>query len=151
VRRHLRSVDSGLSGDSKGGLIRVVLADDHAPLRRALRSLLEHEDDLEVVAEASDAEAAARQVASHRPDVLVLDLRMPDGSGANRIARMRAQSPRTGIVVVTMHRSEMFAEHAFKAGALGFVLKDCADDELAKAVRQAAQGHVYRSPRLAQP
>ena len=151
MRSHLRPVDGGLSGDSSRRSIRVVLADDHAPLRRALKALLEHEVDLDVVAEASDLHAAVRQVATHRPEVLVLDLRMPDGSTDERIARMREQSPRTGIVVVTMHRSEMFAEQAFNAGALGFVLKDRADDELVEAVRQAAQGRVYRSPRLRQP
>lgn len=148
MHRHLRSVDGALSRDPSRSLIRVVLADEHARLRRALRAVLEHEADLSVVAEASDLQAAAREVASHLPDVLALDLRMSDKSSLDPIAGLRAQSPRTGIVVVTMHRSETFAQHAFNAGALGFVLKDSADDELAQAVRQAARGCIYRSPRL---
>ena len=128
----------------------MVLADGHGSLRRSLRLLLEREDVLEVVAEASDLPAAIRHVAAHRPDVLVIDARLPDGSSADRIGRLRARSPRTGIVVISMHDSAVFAEHAFKAGALGFVLIDNADQELPEAVRRVAQGQVYRSPRLGQ-
>jgi DNA-binding NarL/FixJ family response regulator len=128
----------------------VVLADDHGSLRRSLRLLLEREGDLEVVAEASDLPAAIREVAAHRPDVLVVDARLPDGSSADRIGRLRAPSPRTGVVVISMHDSAVFAEHAFKAGALGFVLIDDADQELPDAVRRVAEGHVYRSQRLRQ-
>jgi two-component system, NarL family, response regulator NreC len=126
----------------------VVLADDHALLRRALRLLLELEDDLEVVAEAGDLETAAREVVAHRPDVLVVDLRRQDGWGAGRIRRLRAQCPGTGVVVITMHMSALFAAHALDAGALGFVLKDTADQELPTAVRTVARGEVYTSPRL---
>jgi len=131
-------------------LIRVVLADDHAPLRRTLRLLLEREDDLKVVAEASDLQTAAREVAAHRPDVLIIDLRMSGGTSAEWIRRLRAQSPRTGIVVITMHESSLFAEHALNAGALGFVLKDRADEELCDAVRRVARGQAYTSPRLSE-
>lgn len=135
----------GLSG------IRVILADDHPPLRRNLRLLLEREEDMKVVAEAGDFEGAIRRMRSHHPDVLVLDLRMPDGTSSERIERLRAQSPRTAIVVITMQENEMFADLALKAGAIGFVLKDRADQELAAAVRHAARGLEYRSPRLRGP
>ena len=84
MHRHLRSVDGALSRDPSRSLIRVVLADEHARLRRALRAVLEHEADLSVVAEASDLQAAAREVASHLPDVLALDLRMSDKSSLTR-------------------------------------------------------------------
>jgi DNA-binding NarL/FixJ family response regulator len=84
------------------------------------------------------------------PQVLVLDLRMPDGSSAERIERLREQSPRTEIVVITMHRSDRFAELAHNAGAIGFVLKDTADVELSDAVRCAARGVRYSSPQLIQ-
>jgi two-component system response regulator NreC len=149
MRGHLRPVD----GDSSGGVsgarpVRVVLADDHPTLRRTLSRLLEGEDDLEVVAEAGDLETAVRAVGAHRPDVLVLDLRMPNGSSAERIGRLHEQSPRTAIVVITMHENTMFADHALKAGAIGFVRKDTADLELPDAVRSAARGVQYRSPRL---
>jgi two-component system, NarL family, response regulator NreC len=129
----------------------VVVADDHASLRRTLRLLLDGEDDLEVLAEANDLEAVALEVAAHRPDVLVLNPHMPDGSRADPIPRPRAAFPGIGIVVITMYDSAMFAERALAAGALGFVLKDSADDELSDAVRRAARGLRYTSPRLRQP
>ena len=150
MRGHLRPADGDFCSDVSGARpIRVVLADDHRSLRRALRLLLKREDDLEVVAEAGDLETAVRQMGAHRPDVLVLDFRMPNGSSAEQIGRLHEQSPRTAIVVITMHEEPMFADHAFKAGAIGFVRKDTADLELSDAVRSAACGVQYRSPSLA--
>jgi two-component system, NarL family, response regulator NreC len=87
------------------GRIRVVVADDRASSRRTLRLLLEQEQGLRVVAEAGDVESTLRQVGRHRPDVLVLDLHMPDGSIAERIHRLREASPATQIVVITMDRA----------------------------------------------
>jgi two-component system response regulator NreC len=126
----------------------VVLADDHAPLRRNLRRLLEREEDVDVVGEASDLEGAMRQIRALRPRVLVSDLPMPDGSSGEWLDRLHEQSHSTEVVFITMHRSEQFADLALKAGALGFVLKDTADAELADTVRRAARGLQYRSPQL---
>jgi two-component system, NarL family, response regulator NreC len=126
----------------------VVLANDHPGLRRSLRWLLDQERDVDVVEEASDFEAALHDVAVRHPDVLVLDLRMPDGFSAERMERLRTVSPSTGIVVTTMLANETFATEALRAGALGFVLADSADRELVDAVRQAARGLLYTSPRL---
>jgi two-component system, NarL family, response regulator NreC len=125
-----------------------VLANDHPGLRRSLRSLLEHEEDLDVVGEASDFEAALHEVSVQHPHVLVLDLRMPDGFSAERIKRLRALSPSTGIVVTTMHVNERFATEALRAGAIGFVVADSADRELAEAVRRASRGLIFISPRI---
>jgi DNA-binding NarL/FixJ family response regulator len=148
----LRSVsqvsDRPSSAPPKLARTRVVVANDHRVMGRALSRLLQREHDLEVVAEASDFEAAAREVASQRPDVLVLDLRMPDGSGTESIERLHALAPATALVVTTMHENELYATRALRAGALGFVLADTADRELAEAVRRAAHGLVYRSPRI---
>ena len=126
----------------------MVLANDHRGLRRSLRWLLDHEPDMDVVDEASDFESALRGVAVRQPDVLVLDLRMPNGFSAERMERLQTVSPSTGIVVTTMHANGAFVAEAFRAGALGFVLADSADRELVDAVRQAARGLLYRSPRL---
>lgn len=150
MNRHLQSV-SARSPDVVPGRIRVVLADAHASLRRTLRLLLEQEEDLRVVAEAADFASALRQVRRHRPDVLVLDLRMPDGSIADWIARLRERSAAVQIVVITMEKSQPFAEQARRAGAIGFVLKDTADAELCDAVRDAARGVRYESPRVSTP
>jgi two-component system, NarL family, response regulator NreC len=138
-----RATDSLPPGN---GRTRVVLANDHPGLRRSLRWLLDRADDLDVVGEASDLEAAVQEVAVKRPDVLVLDLRMPHGFSARRIKRLRAASPGTEIVVTTMHVSEAFATEALRAGAIGFVVADSADRELVEAVRRAVRGLAYTSP-----
>lgn len=129
--------------------IRVVLADDHAMTRRGLRLLLEGEEGVEVIAEADDMRSAERHVHGHRPHVLVLDLRMPGGSGIEMIRELRERSPDTQIVVITMDDDPVFARHALAGGALGFVLKELADSELSQAVRAAARGEEYLSPRVA--
>jgi two-component system, NarL family, response regulator NreC len=128
--------------------IRIVLADDHAVVRSGLRMLLDSESDFEVVAEASDVESARRSVRGHHPKVLVLDLNMPGGSSLEAIPTLRAESPGTQIVILTMQREPAFAREALGAGALGYVLKEAADDELVQAVRRAAVGESYLNPKL---
>lgn len=110
--------------------------------------LLEAEPEFEVVAEAGDAEGAARKVRGHHPDVLVLDLNMPGGSGLAAIPEIREESPDTQIVVLTMQGEPAFAREAMQAGALGYVLKEAADAELVRAVRMAADGQTYLQPEL---
>lgn len=143
--------DQAADGPACPRPIRVVLADDHAALRRNLRRLLERDENVEVVAEASDLQSAIREVRARRPEVLVLDMRMPGGSSSERIERVREQSPNTEIVIITMLENQMYADQALKAGAIGFVLTDTADRELSEAVRSAARGEQYRSPRLRRP
>jgi two-component system, NarL family, response regulator NreC len=148
---HLHLVAAG-PGRGRAALpklpIRIVLAEDHASVRRNLKQLLDREDGMTVVAEAADLSTAARHARGHRPHVLVLDLEMPDGSSLETIARLRCVVPDTEIVVLTMEPSPVFAQQALEAGAVGFVLKDRADDELPQAVRMAAGGAEYVSPRV---
>jgi two-component system response regulator NreC len=128
--------------------IRIVLADDHAVVRSGLRMLLDNESDFEVVAEAANIEDARRYVRGHHPKVLVLDLNMPGGSSLEAIPTIREEFPDTHIVVLTMQKEPAFAREALSAGALGYVLKEAADDELVEAVRRAAVGESYLNPRL---
>jgi two-component system, NarL family, response regulator NreC len=128
--------------------VRIVLADDHSVLRAGLRLLLDAEPEFEVVAEAGNAQDAARYVRGHHPDVLILDLNMPGGSGIDLIPRIREEAPETRIVVLTMQRDPAFARQALSAGAVGYVLKDAADGELVLAVRLAASGETYLNPQL---
>jgi two-component system, NarL family, response regulator NreC len=128
--------------------IRIVIADDHAVVRSGLRLLLDAEDDFEVVAEAGDVEAARRYVRGHHPTVLVLDLNMPGGSSLEAIPAIRAESPDTRIVVLTMQEEPAFARQALGAGASGYVLKEAADGELVEAVRRAAANETYLNPSL---
>jgi len=140
------------NGSGKAGAsddrITIVLADDHAVVRSALRLLLEAEPDIEVVAEAGDAEAAIRYVSGHHPRVLILDLNMPGGSGLQAIPKIRSQSPETQIVVLTMQDETAFAREALQGGVLAYILKEAAGEELVKAVRMAAQGRTYLQPEL---
>ena len=128
--------------------ISVVLADDHVVVRSALRLLLEGEPDIEVVAEAGDADTAARYVKGPRPTVLILDVNMPGESGLAAIPRIRGETPETQIVVLTMQDETAFARQALQAGVLAYILKEAASEELVKAVRMAAVGKTYLQPEL---
>jgi DNA-binding NarL/FixJ family response regulator len=131
-----------------GQPIGVVIADDHAVVRRGLKQLLGAEPDLEVLAEAGDIDDARRFVRGHHPRVLVLDLNLPGGSSLKHIPAIRAESPDTQIVVLTMQNEPAYAREALSAGALGYVLKEAAETELVEAVRRAAVGDTYLNPRL---
>lgn len=128
--------------------IRIVIADDHAIVREGLRTLLESEPGFEVVAAAADVESARRYVRGHHPQVLVLDLSMPSGSGLDAIAAIREEAPGTQIVVLTANDAAVAARKALTAGALGYVLKEAALGELVEAVRCAAAGTTYLQPAL---
>jgi two-component system response regulator NreC len=128
--------------------ITIVIADDHGVVRAGLRLLLEAESGFEVVAEAEDVPSTQRYVRARRPSVLVLDLNMPGGSSLASIPVLRKEVPETQIVVLTMQDDPAFAREALKAGALGFVLKRSAEDELIEAVRLAARGEPYINPQL---
>jgi two-component system response regulator NreC len=104
---------------------------------------------MQVIAEAEDLSTVIRHLAAHLPQVLILDLRLSNGSSVATISRLRAQVPDTQIVVLTMEESPAFAQHALNAGAVGFVLKHQSDHELPLAVRRAARGEEYVGPRLA--
>ena len=130
------------------GTIRIVIADDHAVVRRGLELLLDAEQDFEVVASIGDVEAAIRTTRGYKPDVLVLDLNMPGGSSLDAIPEILAASPCTNIAVLTMQDEPAFARRALGAGAMAYVLKEAADDELVTAVRRAAAGETYLNPQL---
>jgi two-component system, NarL family, response regulator NreC len=123
--------------------ITVVLVDDHAVVRGALRAVLDGRPDLEVVGEGGDLSAAAEAVDAHAPDVLVLDVNLPDGLGVDAVAGLRERFPRTQIVLLTMERDIGLARRALDDGALGYLFKDAAHLELVEAVRAAAEGRRY--------
>jgi two-component system response regulator NreC len=128
--------------------ISIVLADDHTVVRHALRMLLDAEPEFEVVAEAVDADSAARYVLGHKPSVLILDLNMPGRPSLEAIPDILKASPGTAIVVLTMQNEPAYARQALQAGVLGYVLKEAADTELIEAVRSAAAGETYLQPAL---
>jgi DNA-binding NarL/FixJ family response regulator len=148
---HLQIVPAGAADQasrSSARPIRVVLADDHALMRRSLRLLLERADGVEVLTVADDLAGALRDVNDGLPDVLVLDLRMRDGSSLEAIRDLREHVSYTKVVALTMQDSAEFAQQALDAGACGVVLKAFADDELSQAVRAAARGERFVSPQV---
>ena len=130
------------------GRITIVIADDHTVMRQGLRLLIDNEDGLQVLAEAGSVAEAERLTRTHRPSVLILDLNMPGGSSLEAIPRLRADAPDTAIVVLTMQDDPAFARRALRSGALGFVLKEAADEELLEAIRLAAAGESYLNAQL---
>jgi two-component system response regulator NreC len=130
--------------------ITIVLADDHAVVRAGLRMLLDAEDGMRVVAEAGDVPDAIRYTRAHRPSVLILDLNMPgaDTSSLEALPAILQGSPQTRVAVLTMQEDPQFAREALSSGASAYVLKEAADSELVEAVRRAAAGDTYLTPRL---
>ena len=145
---HLHLASSRGDPDGERLPITVVLADDHAMFRRTLRRLLDVEESVSVIQEASDLASAVRHVERDQPRVLVLDLDMPSGSTIETIRRLRTRVPRTEIVVLAMDESALVAQQMLSAGAMAFVLKDRAETELMEAIHHAARGQEFVSARV---
>jgi len=133
---------------SEPGMISIILADDHEIVRDGLRRIVEAEGDMEVVAEAGDADTARRRTAGLKPTVLVLDLNMPGEPSLAAIPSILQGSPETAVVVLTMQDDPAFAREAFRLGARAFVVKHAAGSELVDAIRAAASGETYINPML---
>jgi two-component system, NarL family, response regulator LiaR len=136
--------------DPLAARIRVLLVDDHTVVRRGLRLVFELEDDLEVVGEAADGREALAQVASLRPDVVVMDLLMPGMNGVEATRAIRAAHPEVEVVALTSVLEDRMVVDAVEAGASGYLLKETRPDELFEAVRAAARGEVRLDPRAQQ-
>jgi DNA-binding NarL/FixJ family response regulator len=128
--------------------IRVALCDDHAVVRAGLRTILSRETDIEVVGEAGTAADAIRLTADVEPDVLVLDVGLPDASGLDAVRSISGGSSRTRVLILTMHDEIEYLREAFEAGAFGYLSKEVADVELVLAVRAVAEGKKYIHPTL---
>ena len=128
--------------------IRILLADDHVMVRQGLRVLLEQAG-MSVIGEASDGQEALRLAHEHAPDVAVLDIAMPSLNGLETARRLRETLPQTKIVLLTMHTEEPYVLEALQAGAVGYVLKTQAAGDIVQAIRDALQGAMYLSSRVA--
>jgi DNA-binding NarL/FixJ family response regulator len=126
-----------------------MLVDDHAIVRSGFRRLLEEYPNLQVVAEAETGDQAYRGFVEHRPDVLVLDISMPDTSGLALMQRLFARAPDARVVIFSMHGDAAMAERAMQAGARGYVTKSSAPEVLVRAVQEVAAGRVFLSPDIA--
>ncbi len=147
---HLAPVPDSRRDGKDAEPISIVLADDHTVMRQSLRMLLDGEADLIVLAETDSLQSVAENVRTHHPDVLVLDLGMPNhGSGIEALTRLSREARGTNIVVLTMNDDPVFAKRVLDNGAIGLVLKELADSDLPEAVRNAFRGKRYVSPLLA--
>lgn len=131
--------------------IRVLLAEDHALVRSGIRALLEGLTGIQVVAEAGDGREALKLAGTHHPDVVLLDITMPELNGLEVAARLAKEHPRTRTLIVSMHGEEEYVAQALRAGAAGYLLKDSSSAELELAVRAVARGDRYLSPAVSKP
>ena len=127
-------------------MIRILLADDHAVMRRGLKLVLEQQQDFEVVGEASDGRAAVNLAESARPDIAVLDITMPNLNGIEAARQIAARQIGVSTIILSMHADESFVLRALKAGARGYLLKESAEGDLINAVRLVSEGKSFFSP-----
>jgi len=130
--------------------ISVLLVDDHELVRAGFRRLLEDSDTLTVIAEAGSGEQAVQDYTKYHPDVVVMDISMPGIGGVGAIERITARDPSARILVLSVHEDSVFTTRALKAGALGFIPKRSAPEEMLHAVLQVAQGKMCIDPKIAQ-
>ena len=126
-------------------MIKVLLADDHDIVRAGLRRIVEESGDMEVVAEAADGREAVQQALTKTPDVAVIDLSMPGMDGLEVTSYLKSVSPKLPILILTMHAEEQFVVRAMEAGAMGYITKRAAPDQLVKAIRKLHAGGRYLS------
>lgn len=131
--------------------IKILIADDHAILRAGLRKLIEGQTDMSVTSEAETAAEAVAKADDDKPDVVLLDITMPGGSGVKSIAPIRKASPNTRVLVLTMHDDQAYLRSAMAAGAAGYMVKTGADTELLTAIRTVAGGRSYVDVSLEDP
>ena len=128
--------------------IRILLADDHAILREGLRSLLERHKGYEVVAEASDGRTTIKLALKHRPDVIIMDISMPDMNGVEATRQIMADVPGIKVIALSVHADKRYVASMLGAGAVGYLRKDCVSEELTRAIESVMRGQVYISPKI---
>jgi len=129
--------------------IRIIIADDHTIMREGLRTLLEKEADMEVVAEAVDGREAVELTDKLKPDVTILDLAMPNMGGAEATREICNKYGEVKVIILSMYSDKRFVDRALSAGARGYMVKDCAAEELIRAIRAVIADHIYLSPKVA--
>jgi len=128
--------------------IRILLADDHNVMRAGLRLLLERQSGFQVTSEASDGRQAVEQAEATKPDVVVLDIAMPNLGGIEAAQRISTMLPQARIIILSMHSDESYVSRALKAGAKGYLLKDSVENDLIEAIRAVSQGKAFFSPEI---
>ncbi|MGI9301323.1 MAG: response regulator [Gammaproteobacteria bacterium] len=127
---------------------RLLIVDDHAILREGLRALLSCEEDLEVIGEATDGREAVNFVNLHKPELVLMDLSMPNTNGTEAIRAIKKRNADTRVIALTVHKTEEYVRATLEAGANGYVLKDDTHQELLSAIRSVLKGETYLSPAI---
>lgn len=127
-------------------MTRVLLADDHKILRQGLRTLLEQENDIQVVGEAENGRSSVKLAGELAPDVVIMDVAMPDLNGIDATRRITEAEPNARVLALSMHSDGRYVRGMLQAGARGYILKDCAAEELTRAIRTVMANQVYVSP-----
>jgi DNA-binding NarL/FixJ family response regulator len=127
---------------------KILLADDHKITREGLRSLIEKQSDMEVVAEAEEGHTAVRLVRKVSPDIAIMDVSMPDLNGIEATQKIVSECPNVKVIALSMHSDTLFVTEMLKSGASGYLLKDCAFEELTRAIRTVIAGKTYLSPAI---
>ena len=128
--------------------VKVILADDHQMFREGLRSLMERQTDIEIIAEAADGRSIVKLLQEVSPDVIIMDVSMPGLNGIEATRQIKATYTDVKVIALSMHSSRRYVIEMLKAGASGYLLKDCAVSELCEAIRIVAAGQVYLNPRI---
>ena len=149
-RRHGRGGEFPRAGE-RGNMkkIRIVLADDHSVVRQGFRRILEAQPDMEIVGEASNGREALEQAAKLTPDVVVMDVAMPELNGIEATRRLSEATPHSRVLALSMHKDSVYVREILRAGARGYLLKDAVDEDLIAAVRAVSRGEGYLSPGVA--
>lgn len=129
--------------------IKILLADDHEILREGLRRMIEKEPDMEVIGEAEDGRSIVKMARKLAPDVVVMDVTMPDLNGMDATRKIVSEAPGTKVLALSMHQDRKYVSGMLEAGATGYLLKGCKFEELATAIRSVARKNVYLSPKIA--
>lgn len=127
-------------------MTRVLLVDDHKILREGLRTLLEQEDDIHIIGEADNGRASVKLASELAPDLVIMDLAMPDLNGIDATRRITEADPNARVLALSMHSDGRYVRGMLQAGARGYILKDCAAEELTRAIRTVMAGQLYVSP-----
>ncbi len=129
--------------------IRIILADDHSVVRQGFRRILEAQPDMDIVGEASNGREALEQAAKLTPDVVVMDVAMPELNGIEATRRLSEATPHSRVLALSMHKDSVYVREILRAGARGYLLKDAVDEDLIAAVRAVSRGEGYLSPGVA--
>ena len=139
----------GKKDGSDGKFIKILLVDDHKILRTGVRGLIERQPDLQVIAEAEDGRTAVQLSRKLSPDVVIMDISMQDLNGVEATRQITSANPHTRVIILSMHSSQRFVTDVFKAGASGYLLKDCDFSEIISAVHTVYADETYVCPQIA--